>query len=108
MIYSVVMRNSHPDQLTVALAQGCLKRAAGAIVDPGGRDHRILRRFSMRALQSAIRLGAVAILIDQPHCFPIRIEPLTSAQSDATAGAGNRKLHVPATSGLSNASKTLR
>jgi hypothetical protein len=28
--------------------------------------------------------------------YPVRMEPLTSAQSDTTAGAGNGKLHVPA------------
>jgi hypothetical protein len=33
---------------------------------------------------------------------PVRMEPLTSAQSDTTAGAGNRKLHVPTSSRASS------
>jgi hypothetical protein len=31
--------------------------------------------------------------------FPVRMEPLTSAQSDATAAAGTRTLHVPVSGG---------
>jgi hypothetical protein len=39
--------------------------------------------------------------------YPVRMEPLTSAQSDPTAGAGSRKLHVPVSGGLRRMYPTL-
>jgi hypothetical protein len=84
-----------------ALAQRCDTGVRSSQAVPRSKVQEILISSSFGDLHG-FALSTESVGQSDTLLTPVRMEPLTSAQSDTTAGAGNRKLHVPTSSRASS------